>query len=972
VTAARWARITDLFQTALDKPPGERGAFLDQVCSSDEPLRRNVERLLAAHGEPSLPSPVSEFLESDSLEIAEGEILAHYRVERKVGEGGMGAVYRGYDTKLRRTVALKVLAPERFTDQEHKGRLLREARAASGLNHPNVVTIYEIGADKGVDFIAMEYVEGETLSVLIPTEGLVPRQLFRYALQITDALAKAHGAGVLHRDLKPANIMVTREGTVKLLDFGLATMFEPDASPNGSIESDVQTQEGLVAGTLAYMSPEQAEGRKLDARSDLFSLGTVLYEMATGARPFCADTRAGLLNRIVNEDAPAPREIAPIPQELEQVILRCLRKDPVCRYQSAGEVRAALEDLDLTAESPAGRARPASGAGPVRRRRAIRKSVAITGVVIAAAMTIVAVRTSQRSPEAIAQRTVKFTITPANLVRSSAVGEIDAEVSISRDGRHIAYVESAGGQLWIRDLDQEQAHPVPGAVNVYQVFWSPDNEWIGYSAGAHCEPRGGCDLVRIPVQGGTPVRIAKLQGLFRRASWSADGQTVLFCDMTGMYTVPARGGPVTRIVEHPHIEHPSFLELPGGRRAYLYQAHDKEQPVHTMYVQVAGETQRHLVAQSSSVNPYPAYSPTGHIIYVDGNRDETAIWALPFSLNTLQATGKPFPIAQHGASPAVSQTGSLVYSDVASDRQQLVIVNRAGEGLGTIGEMQRQNSPRLSPSGRQLVVEVGEGASDLWVYDLERGGRTRLTSDAASERLGAWTPRGDQITYSSVHSGIFDFVSKPLDGTGEAERLMSTPFAQMNPAWSPDGRFLMYTSVSPQTKSDLLWREHRENGSLSDPVVFLKTSFGEAAAEFSPDGRFVAYVSDEAGSNDVYVRDFPRGENQWRVSTSGGIAPRWRRDGREIFYVAQNSLMAVGVTTRPGLAVGTAARLFEKRHLRTVGGGDSLNAQYDVWGDGKRFVIFDRPGGEQQLSIHVIHNWFEEFRSRSPKYSAGS
>ena len=480
--------------------------------------------------------------------------------------------------------------------------------------------------------------------------------------------------------------------------------------------------------------------------------------------------------------------------------------------------------------------------------------------------------------------------------------------------------------------------------------------------------RGGCDLVKIPVQGGTPVFITKLRGLFRRASWSSDGETILFCDNTGMYTVPSRGGPVTPIVQHPHIEHPSFLDLPGNRRAYLYQMMDRGQSQHAIYVQVAGESERRLITMSASINPYPAYSPTGHIIYVDGQRDETAIWALAFSLDSLKPAGKPFPIAQHGASPAVSRAGTLVYSDIPSDRHQLAIVGRAGESLGTIGELQRQDGPTLSPDGHKLVVEVAEGDPDLWVYDLERGGRTRFTADGNPERLGTWTSKGDRITYTSVHKGGYDVVSKPASGNGDLELLMSTPVPQADPAWSPDGKFLMYTIFSSQTKTDLFWRERRENGTLGDAVPFLQTRFNEAAAQFSADGRFVAYVSDESGVNEVYVRDFPGGKNKWQVSTNGGFAPRWRRDGKEIFYVAKTSLMAVSVATRPGFSSGAPALLFEKRYIRSVGsGGVNLNPQYDVFPDGKRFVLLDRPGGEQPLAIHVVHNWFEEFRGDTRK-----
>ncbi len=960
MTAERWARITEVFRAASERPPSERAAFLDEACGSDAALRRNIERLLAGEAEPSLTSPVAEFLESGALDMAAGETLAQYRIEAKAGEGGMGAVYRGYDTRLRRTVALKVLAPERFADQERKRRLLREARAASGLNHPNIVTIYEIGSDAGVDFIAMEYVDGKRLDEAIPPKGLRPEEVLHYAIEVADAFAKAHGAGILHRDLKPSNIMITAEGHVKVLDFGLAKVLDPEPSADGALKTGLQTEEGTVMGTAAYMSPEQAEGRRLDARSDLFSFGTLLYEMATGRRPFHGDSRLALLNMIVNQEPEPPGRIAPLPPGLEKVILRCLRKDPSHRYQTMCDLKAALEDLEAETKS---------GAIPWRRRVPVRKVVLLAAVLsAAAAIAIVAPRSFRPSPEGGRPRTVKFTITPANLVRSGAVGEIDAEVSVSRDGKHIAYVASPGGQLWIRDLDQEEALPVRGAEGVYQVFWSPDNQSVGYSAGRGCGIRGGCDLVRIPVQGGTPRRIVKLAGAFRRASWSSDGQTILFCDTSGMYTVPANGGPVTRIVEHPHIEHPSFLDLPGGRRAYLYQALDGEHPDHTIYVQVAGESRRRLVRTSTSVNPYPAYSPTGHIVYVDGQRDESAIWALPFSLETLQATGEPFLIARHGASPAVSLTGTLVYSDVPSGKKQLLMVSRTGETLATVGEPHQQSGPILSPDGRRLAVEVNGDTPDLWVYDLANRSMSRLTSDAAAEIPGSWTPGGDRVTYASNRNGNFDIFSKPFNGSGEDTLLVGTPQHEVNPSWSPDGRYILYSALSPETKTDLLYRERRPDGSFGDPEVFLKTPFVEAAARFSPDGRFVAYVSDESGSNQVYVRDFPDGAHKYQISTQGGIAPRWRGDEKEIFYVEQTRLMAVNVTARPVFSSGTPVRLFERTSIRSMRAvGVDVNPQYDVSADGQRFAILDRPEGERPLSIHVVYNWFEEFRSREQK-----
>jgi len=501
----------------------------------------------------------------------------------------------------------------------------------------------------------------------------------------------------------------------------------------------------------------------------------------------------------------------------------------------------------------------------------------------------------------------------------------------------------------VRDIDQEKARPVPGATSVYQVFWSPDDRFIGYARDR--------DLVRIPAQGGTPVTICKLAGAFRRAAWSADGETIVYCDTTGMYTVPAAGGSPTQIVEHPHIEHPSFLDLPGGRKAFLFQVLEKPQ-VHEIRYQIAGEQTRNLITPASSSNPYPVYSPTGHIIYVDGVGDSVAIWALPFSLATLKPDGKAFTIAHHASSPTLSRTGTLVYSDTPSDVLQLAWCDRAGKALSSIGPSRLYNYPALSPDGRKLAVHVREGGSDIWTCELDRPVMSRLTFDATVSRFPTWSPSGEEIAYSNYRNGNFDILSKPSNGTGEARVLVSTPAEEGAPDWSQDQRFLVYEIISRETKRDLLYRERRKDGSLGDPVIFLATAFEEGAPKFSPDGRFIAYVSSESGRNEVYVRSFPKGESKWRVSTNSGTAPRWRRDGKELFYAEGQKLMVVSVITQPTFSAETPAFLFEKRALTF------FNPQYDVAADGKRFIVRERLVSEQPLAIHVSHNWFEEFRPR--------
>ena len=888
-------------------------------------------------------SPVPE---NSPREIPPRTGLGPYQVTERIGAGGMGEVYKARDTRLEREVALKVLPAGTMGDADRRARFIREARAASRLNHPNTVTVYDIGEQDGRVFIAMEYVSGKTLGAMIPRGGLPPADALKYAIPITAALAQAHGAGIIHRDLKPANIMITSEGVVKVLDFGLAKLAAPAIGPEASTFTALpDTQAGAFMGTPAFMSPEQAEGKEVDSRSDIFSFGSLLYEMAAGRRAFSADSMMATMAAVLHKEPdPLP---ASVPADLQKVILRCMKKDPERRFQNMADVRVALEEL--SEELRQGRR-----LGGVMLRRV---AFAAGGVVLLIGAALLARGVLRRTPETTALRTVKFTITPKEMLRGGD-GQIDSEVSISHDGKHIAYVESQGGQLWVRDIDEEAAHPVPGATAVYQAFWSPDDRYIGYTTGRYCGALP-CDLVRIPVEGGTPVLITKLHGPFRRASWSSDGETILYGEApTGLYTIPTRGGTPARVIEHPHLEHPSFLDLPNGRRAYLYQTADPRGSAplpHAIYIQVVGESQPRLVTKTTSTNPYPAYSSTGHIVYCDGNGDAASIWALPFSLATLQATGKAFPIAQHGGSPMVSRTGTLAYGDVPSNRWQLNWVDRTGAPLSPVGEPERQDGPTLSPDGRKLAIAMRGSDNDVWVYDLTRGIKNRVSFDAGADSNMVWTPSGDEITFASFRGGKIGIYSKRWDGDGKERVLVSTPMNERNPDWSPGQKYLMSTAGAPQTKSQVVYRERREDGTLGEPVFFSKSAFNQGMARFSPDGRFVAYVSDESGNNDVYVRDFPNGAKKWRISAAGGSLPRWSRDGKEIFYMAPRKLFAVSVRTKPDFAPGAPVALFERR---------ALPAAYDVSSDGKRFVILDRPANEPPLSIHVAHNWFVEFRDR--------
>ena len=917
MTAERWAHITSVFRAALEQPAGRRSVFLADACGTDEALRRNVERLLAAQSVPTVPVP--EALAGTHFHLSPGEPVAQYRIEKKIGEGGMAAVYLAHDSRLQRKVALKLLSPFFAASEDRKLWLLHEARVASALNHPNIVTIYECGADLDLDFIAMEYVEGKCLDEVIPAGGLPAESVLSYGIQIADALATAHDAGILHRDLKPSNIMVSPGGRTKILDFGLAKRLDPrlqDAAADGEL-----------AGTAAYMSPEQAQGRKLDGRSDVFSYGAVLYEMATGLRPFAAEAQSATLRKVVGEDPRPPGQIAQLPSGLDKLIMRCLAKDPSHRWQSMAELERALERL-------------------ARKRPAKPMASAALAIAVLLALVLLPWRWSPPGGESGNPQTVKFTITPTRLSRG-ADSQIDAEVSISPDGKHITYVESPNGQLWVRDLDQETARIVPGATRVYQVFWSPDSRQVGYSAGLR-------DLMRIPLEGGVAARITTLAGDFRRASWSNDGKTIIYADTTGLYTVPASGGVAVRLVSHTHIEHPSWLNLPDGRRAVLYQAVD-DPPKHGIYVRALGDAQQRLVVLTDSGNPYPAYSTTGHVVYVDGEGESSAIWAIPFSLKELRAAGKPFLVAQPGSSPQVSATGTLVYSDVPSLKLQLTMHERGNAASRPIGEPQRRGWFALSPDGRKLAVLAHTDNPDIWIYDTARGTGTQFTSDAASESGGCWSPAGDEFFYSSNRLGTFDLYAKRAAAGGEPRILLSTPEQEEAPRWSPDQRYLLYEVFSPRTKRDLMFRERRADGSLGDQVAFVQTPADETLAQFSPDGEYVAYSSNESGNYQIYVRDFPQATRKWQISSTSGFVGRWARGGRELLYDDWNRIYAVPVATHRDFTIGKPEVVLKK-----ISPGRGFEASRD----GQRLYTWDRLQNQPPLSVHIAHHWFEEFRKR--------
>jgi Tol biopolymer transport system component/tRNA A-37 threonylcarbamoyl transferase component Bud32 len=875
------------------------------------------------------------------MALGVGKSLGPYEIVSQIGAGGMGEVYKARDTRLDRTVAIKVLPPERIRDPQARERFDREARAISSLNHPRICTLHDVGHEGGIDFLVMEYVEGKSLKGPVPVD-----EALRLGAQIADALDHAHRHGVVHRDLKPENILVTKSG-VKVLDFGVAKLSrEPERAQDATVTQTL-TQEGTVVGSYHYMSPEQWEGREADARSDIFSFGALLYETLTGRRAFEGKTPASVAGAILHTDPPPVSNVQPMsPPVLDRVVRKCLAKDPEERWQSARDLK---DELQWIAEPAAETGVRVPSSAPLYKRHLPWVLLVVTA---AALLALSFVRLRETPPEAPVR---KFAFTPGSLAGAYGIA------TLSPNGKRIAYITAGEDQkLWVRDLDKEAPRAIAdidrAAGPSSAPFWSPDSEFVAFAAGGK--------LKRISVDGGPAVTLCSLVGtIYEGGAWSPDGSSIVFSTGTAypvLYEVPAQGGTPKLLFEPEKSakgignQAPNFLPPEAGARSILFEVGsytDREIVVKNLET---GE--RRVLAEGA----FPVYSPSGHILYQTAPFSP-GLWALPFSIETLEPTGEPFPIAENAGAPSVALDGTLVYVGLGGRRQQqLMWRDREGKKLGAIGRPQQWIArPALSFDDRRVAVRALENdQDDIWVHDVARAVKTRLTFAPVAESDPVWSPSGDEVTYRSIRQGDSDIFHRPADGSGEPVLLVGTEFVEYPRDWSRDGRYLLYEVNDPKNKYDLWYLKRKENGQDFESVPFLQTAFSERGAQFSLDGRFVAYCSDESGRYEVYVRPFPEGEGKWQVSSNGGCGLRWSKDGRELFYVHRNTLTAVSVATAPSFSVGTAKSLFEHRSLSRVW------PNYDVSANGQRFVLVEalRTEGDEPPSIQVVQNWFAEFR----------
>jgi eukaryotic-like serine/threonine-protein kinase len=897
------------------------------------------------------------------MALQPGTQLGAYKILGPLGAGGMGEVYRATDTRLNRDVAIKVLPASFANDDDRLRRFEQEARATSALNHPNILTIYDIGSTDGSPYIVAELLEGQELRDQLNAGPLPVRSCLDYAQQITRGLSAAHERGIIHRDLKPENLFVTADGRIKILDFGLAKLKPAEQAGEGSDVATmrVMTAPGLVMGTAGYMSPEQLRGLEADHRADIFAFGTIFYEMLAGNRAFNGNSTADLMSAILKEEPPELSETNPkISPALERIVRRCLEKKPERRFQSTSDLCFAIEALS-TASGSRLEASPAQIAeSPDKTRLAGNARLAwIVAGVLLAAMAALVWAWLTRKPASDAS-VVRFSLAAPEATRYFSVGRDASPPAISADGRRLAFVATMPDgkrQLWVRALDSLATQPLAGTEGAAHPFWSPDGRYIGFFANGK--------LNRIEAAGGAVLTLCEAPTGFG-GSWSREGVIIFAPTNTSpLLQVPSTGGapsPVTELASGAVSNYwPCFL--PDGRH-FLFLSR--------ILTTGASEQDTINVGSLDSKETRPLFQGSSSIAYAQGHvlfHRAGLLLAQPFDVARLKTVGDAFPVLERVQFEltssrgifAVSENGVLVYQpgEVAS-AFQLTWFDRNGKSVGVLGDPGNYftPSPAFSPDGQRVAVQVQTGAgsvaSDIWVYEIQRGIPTRFTFNPAAERAPLWSPDGSRIVYGSTRNVTVDLYQKPANGTGDEELLLESGFDKYPMSWSHDGRFILYQEIAPRVGGDL-WVLPLEGE--RKPFTFLQTQFNELAPTFSPDARWVAYNSDETGRMEIYVAPFPGPGGKRQVSTAGGMFPRWRGDGKELFYLAANNrLMATEVDgTGAALDVGTTRPLFEA-HLTGPG------YFYAVTPDGQRFLINKVIDQKEAPPMILVLNWTADFK----------
>ena len=881
------------------------------------------------------------------MALAPGARLGPYEILSALGSGGMGEVYRARDTRLDRIVAIKVLPAQLASDSQFRERFQHEARAISALDHPHICTLYDVGEQDGTSFLVMQYLEGETLADRLKKGSLPIDQALRYAIEIADGLDKAHRAGIVHRDLKPGNIMLTKNGA-KLLDFGLAKRNAPVVADVGLSMLPTTppnlTAQGTILGTLHYMAPEQVEGKDTDARTDIFAFGAVLFEMLTGRKAFKGQSQASLIAAILEREP--PRLTSVLPQAslfLDHVLKRCLAKDPDDRWQSARDVMLELESLgDLAA--------PSAGSVPMRVQSRVREWLgwALAAGLLVAIVILLWGRSAGTQQEPLAAR---LSILPPE--HTTFLGGYAApHLAMSPDGRRLAFVPTPiGGRtlLWIRTLDSLAARPLAGTDGASFPFWSPDGRTIAFFADGK--------LKSIDSDGGAPHALCDAPDT-RGGAWSRDGVIVFAPQLDGpLYRVLASGGqPIAASVldtSRQETSHrlPSFL--PDGRH-FLFFAQSGKLENNVVYVGSLDSKDMRPLAILGSKAVYAA----GFVLF---SRDQS-LMAQPFDPSQLQLFGESVSLSNQVAFRSavagdalfsVADNGTLAYWDGGQSITSLTWFDRRGKSLGTLGTPGDHYSLALSPDERKVAIEVVDPATkigNIWVIDVTSGIRSRFTFGPGWNWGPLWSPDGGRLVFGSIRGGPSNLYQKAATGSGTEDLLLKSPDFLGLTDWSSDGGLIVFQNITKFKVGVLPLTGERT------PKLVLRSEFVEGDGRLSPDGRWLAYTSNESGTWDIYVQPFPALDRKWRISPDGGSRPRWRRDGKEIFYVGPDEkLMSVSVTADSSFAASTPAPLFQLRMIPVP--LTQPRQQYAVTAKGDRFLVNTVVEPTSPPPVTIVLNW---------------
>ena len=881
------------------------------------------------------------------MTIVAGTRLGRYEIRSKVGEGGMGEVYLAQDTELDRKVAIKFLPESLVADDHARERLIREAQAAAKLDHPNICSIYEVSEEGGRSFIVMQYIEGETLDARLKRQPLKLKESLLIARQIAEGLSDSHEHRIIHRDIKPANIMISARGQVKVMDFGLAMIAPESALTDSEAETELfLTAPGTVMGTVPYMSPEQVRGEQLDARSDIFSFGSVLYEMLSGRRPFDGTSGVDRITAILKDEPETlAHDESGINPALDRVVRRCLEKSREHRFQAMRDVLFALEAVSDWSPSPSAKIAQIAPKNRLAIPLAIAASVAflVFGLLIGR-WTV--------SNHAAAREPASFSLTlPA---RAQIASGLSPTVAISPDGTHIAYVVADAGhtQLYLRAIDQVDGNAIPGTDGADGLFFSPDNRWLGFFADHK--------LKKIAVAGGASVTLCDA-GTPLGGSWGPDDM-IIFASVpdAGLSIVPASGG-LSKVLTKPDFTKgdsnyfwPEIL--PGGKAVIFTAFTSSGKGRIDVWSLPTGE--RHTLIDEGTNARYG----NGFLLFSRAG----ALLAAPFDLQHLQVKGAAVPVLEGvaptnigGAQFSLSGNGTLVYIAGAAPEisRTLVWVDRAGTPQPISAPPRAYQDPRIAPDGHRLVIEIYPGASgDLWMFDLDRSTLSRLTYEGFENETPVWMSDSQHVAFSSSRVGVQRalFLKAVGETNGDAQLVATANHTHLTSA-SPDGQFLAFTQYDPLTQGDI-WVLPLTGS--RPPQPFLKTPFHEWGAVFSPDSHWIAYVSNESGRDEIYVQAFPESGQKVQISTEGGKEPAWARSG-ELFYRNGLKMMAVSITTKPSVIIGKPHELFEGPYDSGLPLG---HTNYDVSADGRRFVMIQTQHQEGTATrVNVRLDWAQQF-----------